>query len=752
MKKRIVMAIIALILFAYACVGLEKLFGETPASEEPESKEPALRMYSGEEPPVLDPALIDVGEPGGICGPLLFPSLTGVDSEGNPIPGLAESWESSMDGTRWTIHLRRDISWVRYDPETGDAVAVHSVTSDDVIYSLQRQIRSLVQQPETLDPAWSFFVWIKGGQKVLSGSGSPDQLGVRAVNDQTLEIELNFPVENFPLGRLMYAVPEELVEQFGENWTEPENIWIYGPYLIDQWNQDDNKLILGKNPLHPNAADNLVERIEVVYGIQPTQALEMYKNGELDILPVQSENLEGILQDPQLSQQLYYGPRVRVVGLLFNTAKPPFNNNQHVLQAFLYAVNQDEIVQSILDLGRRGDISINQIICKMWINGTHVHGWYGTDYNPVVAKQELEISGIEEEIAQELLKEDDFAREFASMQVPKNPEIQEVGSILQANWKEYLGIDVELVNQEWAVFPDFESEDGPNMYLGSYYQWGWAKTPDGLSYLSDINQIEVFPLYMTYTDPYLLSPAVYSYDADENILTWYDYYFTGFKPATEISCPPVPQPSANELTEQCMETVMQAKQAFEKHDCDTWVPLSEDALLLATEALSIEGKNAKALCCSGLANYYLARLPQALSDLEKAQELGDSGCEEDLNALVPGIREMVEAPACTISPMQFFEGWGENGEPINPSDEHSGNDLSTIEVFWELKEPCDTVCQVIWKNNHRKVCWHDYYPHELYGYEGSMFSSDDNGPMNGHWRIEYWCAGELAGAIETVIP
>ena len=93
---------------------------------------------------------------------------------------------------------------------------------------------------------------------------------MRAVDDQTLEIELIFPVEDFPqVGRLIYAVPEELVEQYGESWTEPENIWTYGPYLIDKWEHDDNKLILGKNPLYPNAADNPVERIEVVYGIQP---------------------------------------------------------------------------------------------------------------------------------------------------------------------------------------------------------------------------------------------------------------------------------------------------------------------------------------------------------------------------------------------------------------------------------------------------------------------------------------------------
>ena len=102
------------------------------------------------------------------------------------------------------------------------------------------------------------------------------------------------------------------------------------------------------------------------------------------------------------------------------------------------------------------------------------------------------------------------------------------------------------------------------------------------------------------------------------------------------------------------------------------------------KALSIDGSNSLAYYCRGLANYYLDRLPQALSDLEQAQELGDSGYEEELEALVPEIREMVEAPACTIGPMQFFEGW-DNGEPINPSDEHSGNDLYTIQVYLEIE-------------------------------------------------------------------
>lgn len=755
MKKHVVIAIVTLIILACSFFGA----GET---EKLSDGEATLRMYSGMELASADPGVIWADEPGGSCIPLLFSNLTETDQEGGLAPGMAESWETSPDGTRWTFHLREDVSWVSRNQDTGKVEAVRPVTSSDFVFALRRKFQALSS------PIWEWehiYIWssyvstIKGGKEFLSGSGSLDQLGVRAVDDQTLEIELVFPVDNFPLGRLIYAIPEELVEQYGERWTEPENIWTSGPYLMESW-EHDNKLILMKNPLYPNAAENPTERIEVVYGISPEQALEMYKNGELDILRVRPEDLEGIQQDPQLNQQLHYGPRVRAVGLLFNTAKPPFNN-RHLLQAFEYAINREGIIQA-----GRGDKSFNDTACSL-SPASAGETWNVADwdlvqsYNPEVAKLELELSGYDEDVSPWALHYD------LELAVQAGAEMQSVANSLQAGWEKDLELTAKkIICAEYAACiplyyytaammgdaaakEKLASLDAPNIALmesivlyGSYFDWGSTRSATG--------QVEMFPLYSTYMDPFLLS----AHEMQWQIVDSFIYFmFPGYQPASEISCPSIPQPSAEELAEQCMEVVMEAKEAAEKHDCETWVPKAEDALRLATEALSIDRNNAKAFYCRGLAHYYLERQSQSLSDLERAQELGGSGYESQLEMWIPYVRELVEAPACTISPLQFFEGW-QNGKPLNPSAEYSGKDPYTIQVYWELKGSCDTVCRVVWKKDDIMICSHDYggeNPHERY--EGSLYSNDDSSPLaGGVWSVEVYCGNTLVGQAEAVIP
>ena len=103
--------------------------------------------------------------------------------------------------------------------------------------------------------------------------------------------------------------------------------------------------------------------------------------------------------------------------------------------------------------------------------------------------------------------------------------MREVGSILQASWKEVLGIDVELANQEWPVNFDFESENAPDIILVEDEAIGkpdmvWVPAPIILEALAEQN--EMLPLYTTYMDPYLLSSANSIFD-DEPPEEWFLY-------------------------------------------------------------------------------------------------------------------------------------------------------------------------------------------------------------------------------------
>jgi oligopeptide transport system substrate-binding protein len=165
--------------------------------------------------------------------PTLFAELTMLSADYEAQPYAAESWSVSPDGTVYTFKLNPKGKWTNGDP----------VTAQDFIYSFTRQL-----DPATAASYAAILYDIKGAQEWNSGQGGgADQLGVKAVDQYTLEITLKGPREYFPLlVGYASALPahQASMEKFGDKWTEPENIVSNGPFKLTKW--EHNSAVIDK--------------------------------------------------------------------------------------------------------------------------------------------------------------------------------------------------------------------------------------------------------------------------------------------------------------------------------------------------------------------------------------------------------------------------------------------------------------------------------------------------------------------------
>jgi len=334
-NKRLLLALAIVTLVATLVSGCAR--GEALAKE--------INLNHGTEPPTLDPGLatdsvsID-------CTELFFLGLTNFDEETVEVePELATEWSVSDDGLVWTFKMRKDVEWVHYDPATQKTTKKGKVTAHDVAYGVKRMLN-----PETAsDYAYVGYI-IKNGMAVNTGESTDlDSIGVRAVDDYTVEFTLEQPAGYFPGIAGMWInrpVPKEPIEQFGEKWTEPGNIWTNGPYMLDTW-EHENKMVMVKNKYYYDAKNVSIERINWAMVVEASTELAMYENGELDSThTVSTVDMDRLKADPVLSKELYIGADLATYYYGFNTTKPPFDNPK-VRLAFSLAVDRQKLIDTV---------------------------------------------------------------------------------------------------------------------------------------------------------------------------------------------------------------------------------------------------------------------------------------------------------------------------------------------------------------------------------------------------------------------
>jgi oligopeptide transport system substrate-binding protein len=292
------------------------------------------------EPLSLDPHKASGSWENNIIGNM-FIGLTTEDAGAEPVPGMAERWETSEDGRTWTFFLRR-AQW-----SDGEACDAH-----DFEFAFKR-----ILNPENLAEYAAILYPIKNAQAVNAGEMPPENVGVRAIDDLTLEIQLEHPAPYLP--QLLkhytaYPVPKHLVERHGDDWIQPNNIAVNGPYTLDRW--WSNYIVhLQRNP---NFYDNDNVTLDHLYFYPANDvnaAARKVMSGESGwSTRFPSNQVEELRR--ALPGFVRVAPYLTCNYFSFNMTKPPFNDVR-VRNAFAMAYDRDFVAGRIYRTGERAAYS-----------------------------------------------------------------------------------------------------------------------------------------------------------------------------------------------------------------------------------------------------------------------------------------------------------------------------------------------------------------------------------------------------------
>ena len=264
----------------------------------------------------------------------LFEGLYTKNQDGEIVKGLAEEVEVSEDKTEYTFKLK-DAKWSNGDP----------VTAGDFEYAWKR-----VLNPDTGSSFAFYLYYLKGGEAYNKGNGSVEDVGVTAVDEKTLRVQLEEPagfIKKLLAFWTYYPVNEAVVSQ-GNNWAaEADGYVSNGAYQLTTWNHD-SELIVEKNDNYWNKEDVSMNKITWEMVNDATTFYQMYKTGELDMidtLPIDVIAQEKDSEDYKVTP--YFGTYM----YMFNIEKEPFTNAK-VRKAFNLAIDREMITKNIAQGGQ----------------------------------------------------------------------------------------------------------------------------------------------------------------------------------------------------------------------------------------------------------------------------------------------------------------------------------------------------------------------------------------------------------------
>ncbi|MBX3083530.1 MAG: peptide ABC transporter substrate-binding protein [Anaerolineae bacterium] len=399
----------------------------------------------------LDPAKASNAQDFQVVG-LLYAGLVRVDESLVPVPDLAESWTVSDDGLTYTFKLKSDIKF-----SDGSAI-----TPDDFIFSLEHAL-----DPSTGGWTGPFYLSnIVGADDVAAGK-TTSLTGVKAVDAQTIEIKIKQPSAYF-LSQLTFGSAKVISKAGAQTKDWDLNPIASGAFQIQAWNRGQNIILVpNKNYWQPASK---ISTLTMPFFQDSETAYQLYRTGGLDIMgsqqnPIPAVHVPEVKDSPDYKSGVSFA--TRYVG--FNNVVAPFNNVD-VRQAFALAIDKETLANSVL----AGTVKATDRILPNGIPGSEtpikvLH------FDAQAAKDALAKAGVTPESIGKI-----------TLTYGVEGDNERVVTVLQAMWKENLGVDVTLEPLELATFSAKLNEmiQTPETGLQAYYSiWG-ADYPDPQNFLS----------------------------------------------------------------------------------------------------------------------------------------------------------------------------------------------------------------------------------------------------------------------------
>ncbi|WP_105903167.1 ABC transporter substrate-binding protein [Vibrio gangliei] len=360
----------------------------------------------------------------------LFEGLVNQDADGNVVPGVAESWETK-DNKTFIFHLRKDAKWSNGDP----------VTADDFVFTFQRAV-----DPATASPySWYLeMTTMKNAAAIIQGKADKSTLGVKALDANTLEVNLESAVPYFVkmMGHTtVKPVNKKVVEKFGDQWTKPENFVSNGAYVLDKWVLNE-RMVLVRNTHYWDNEHTVIDKVTYLPIESQNAEMNRFLSGELDMtdeLPneqfkrLQKEHPEDVKVVGNLCSY-YYG---------FNNSKPPFDDVR-VRKALSYTIDRDVMTRILLGQGQKPAYFLTPEITA--------------DFNPTMPEYGTWTQKERNEKAKQLLEEAGYNKSNPlkfKLLYNTDDNHKKNAVAIASMWKKSLGaVDVTLENQEWKTYLD----------------------------------------------------------------------------------------------------------------------------------------------------------------------------------------------------------------------------------------------------------------------------------------------------------
>jgi ABC-type oligopeptide transport system substrate-binding subunit/DNA-binding SARP family transcriptional activator len=375
----------------------------------------------------------------------MFSGLVTATPDLDVVPEVAQRWEVLDGGRRYRFYLRPDARWSDGAP----------LTARDFEYAWKRTL-----DPQ-ICPAGTDLLVIKGAQAFRQGEG--DQVGIRVLDDRTLDVELEEPTSHF-LDVLTavrtYPVPQHVVESFSADWTDVDKIVSNGAFRLEAWDRGEC-MKLARNPLYAGRWRGNVEQVVLYFPqdgsiIDLTALLEQYLRGDLDVLTLMDASAhQGDRIRRQFAAEYLSAPWLFTIYLGVVTSRSPVDDVR-LRQALAMGVDQEALANVTL----RG----------MYAPGTGGYVPYGmTGHSPQV--------GIpyQPDRARELLAAAGYGSDPPTLEGLTVPTARRfIPQHLQAKWQENLGIEVTWEVADWPAFQRRFERNPPHLFILG----GFATRPD----------------------------------------------------------------------------------------------------------------------------------------------------------------------------------------------------------------------------------------------------------------------------------
>ncbi len=382
----------------------------------------------------------------------LMEGLMEYDKDLKPVPNLAESYTLSPDGKVYTFTLKRGIKW-------SDG---KELTAQDFRDSWLRAL-----DPKTASMYAYFLFDIKGAQNYNSGTTSnSSDVAIKVLDPYKLEVTLSHPASywlNIPTFTVTFPIRKDLIDKFGDKWTEPQNLVTLGPYKLQTWDHN-NKMVWVANPLYHGPLPGFKKVIGWVIAEEAT-AISLFESGDLDFVRrIPALDIDRFRGKPEF----HMFPALRILYYGFNVTKKPFTDKR-VRQAFSLAVDRSQFPALL----KGGQIAMTSII------PTGMPGYepkIGLGYDANKARKLLAEAGYPDG--------KNFPRVTAYFDMGRE-DMKTVAEALQQMWKKELNVSVDLQQQEWKAHLAMLESDSPQLW-----RLGW-----GADYPDPDNFLEIFTSY-----------------------------------------------------------------------------------------------------------------------------------------------------------------------------------------------------------------------------------------------------------------